>query len=222
MKPLLRFAVRLLPMVLLMGGCVHPAGRAGEGAPSEPAPAAGGILSQPKYSGIDHQTQWARTPEAERPVARRISLEASDLGWEVLRAGDEETAMRRFNQAWTLCEENPEALWGMGIVQVERAKALGVVRTGEEVAQMRTLLDSAVSLVDEAITLGEPDPDPSLLHDAALQRINRGSLRRSGGDEGGTSDFDAADSLLSRAEAVSDHPKLAEVRRTLEAARAGG
>lgn len=38
-------------------------------------------------------------------------------GWQFLRKGDAETAMKRFNQAWLLDNKNGTALWGMAAIQ---------------------------------------------------------------------------------------------------------
>jgi Tfp pilus assembly protein PilF len=43
-------------------------------------------------------------------------------GWQYLRGGDADDAMRRFNQAWLLDKTNGTALWGMAAVEADKEK----------------------------------------------------------------------------------------------------
>lgn len=47
---------------------------------------------------------------------KKGASEIAMRGWQLLRQGDQATAMRRFNQAWLLDSANGKALWGMGAI----------------------------------------------------------------------------------------------------------
>ena len=182
----------------------------------------GGLLSEPKYSGTDHRTQWSLAGPGEREDLSQASRHASGRGWRLLRSGDPETAMRRFNQAWTLDETNPEALWGMAIVQQERAAGLGPAQEPADRAERTRLVDSSLSLLREAIAADEPDPAPPLLSDAVRLLTQRARVRRAAGAAGADEDLAEADRLLTRAEAAGDHPQLREDRAELQTLQDAG
>jgi tetratricopeptide (TPR) repeat protein len=46
----------------------------------------------------------------------KAAADASNRGWQLLRQGNFNDAMRRFNQAWLLDSSNGHALWGMAAV----------------------------------------------------------------------------------------------------------
>ncbi|MEO0586889.1 MAG: hypothetical protein AAF078_04535, partial [Planctomycetota bacterium] len=126
-----------------------------------------------------------------------------------LERGDVETAIKRFNQAWSMHPDNASALWGMAIVQTLRAQSLEPTDD-----QTLTRMNSAVELIAEAIAL--PEPDASMLTDAAWIVATRGGLRRFRrvGLEG--QDFAAAEDLLQQAEAWEKHPRIYEIWAALE------
>ncbi|MDR2165844.1 MAG: tetratricopeptide repeat protein [Zoogloeaceae bacterium] len=62
---------------------------------------------------IDNQLQGDRKKGAEYIAGR---------GWQFLRQGKPEDAMRRFNQAWLLDHTNGNALWGMAVLQANSGK----------------------------------------------------------------------------------------------------
>src|ERR1700733_15555312 len=52
----------------------------------------------------------------------KASMDMAMRGWQFLAAGDFDTAMRRFNQAWLLDHSNGTALWGMGAYEAHSGK----------------------------------------------------------------------------------------------------
>ena len=50
------------------------------------------------------------------------SRTSSDAGWEAFNRGEYSLAMSRFNQAWLLDENNPQAYWGFGLVLLRKQK----------------------------------------------------------------------------------------------------
>lgn len=54
-------------------------------------------------------------------------VEASDffakMGWEYLAEGNKNLAIHRFNLAWLLDNENPDAFWGLGVVEYQSGSA---------------------------------------------------------------------------------------------------
>ena len=50
------------------------------------------------------------------------------VGWNLYYEGDKPTAIKRFNQAWMLDENNQNALWGFAVISRERGKIASAVR----------------------------------------------------------------------------------------------
>ncbi|NQY31681.1 MAG: hypothetical protein HRT56_00740 [Coraliomargarita sp.] len=50
------------------------------------------------------------------------SKDAAARGWKAYYGGDLETAIMRFNQAWLFDQSNPEAYWGFGLIEGQRAR----------------------------------------------------------------------------------------------------
>ncbi len=69
----------------------------------------------PMYGGQD---------KSHIPPNKINSQNAADLGWEYLMKGDVDTAIKRFNQSWMFNPNNVDALWGFGIVTLQRANIL--------------------------------------------------------------------------------------------------
>lgn len=158
------------------------------------------INELPKYGNDpDYEPIWARTPAGERKATIEDSKHCSMRGWEYLRSGDVSTAIKRFNQAWTLYPENHETLWGMAMVLLERAKK-------QEGELLEKTLIEAVALIDEA--RGLDAKNPPLLTDAALLYASRGGLLRSLGDKRANEDFSTSEKLLRGAESISPHPQI--------------
>lgn len=53
---------------------------------------------------------------------KKAAEDVSARGWQLLRRGNIPDAMRRFNQAWLIDNENGNALWGMAAVQAGAGK----------------------------------------------------------------------------------------------------
>lgn len=80
---------------------------------------------------------------------------ASDIamrGWQILRQGDQATAMRRFNQAWLLDIKNGKALWGMASAWAMQGRSLGALALFLEAKQY--VGDDVDFSADYARTLG--------------------------------------------------------------------
>jgi hypothetical protein len=65
-------------------------------------------------TGMDKQYQGDRRKASQGLAAR---------GWQALRQGKSDEAMRSFNQAWLLDNANGNALWGMAQIQANRGQA---------------------------------------------------------------------------------------------------
>ena len=171
----------------------------------------------PKYGDPTRQTIWDRSAESERPRLIEQSRHASDRGWRFMLDGDISTATKRFNQAWLLHSANVNALHGLAVVSLERAKS--DQEAGDLESRMEWL-DRAVALAEEAVEL---DPrNPPLLTDAALIHVNRGDLptgRSPDGAEKASQDLDRAEALLRRARAEAEHPLIYRTWAALETVR---
>lgn len=66
----------------------------------------------PMYGG-QHDPSVERNPDFSKDAAKR--------GWKAYYEADIDTAIKRFNQAWTFDRENPEVYWGFGLVMGKRA-----------------------------------------------------------------------------------------------------
>lgn len=84
----------------------------------------------PKYGGLP-KTDWQKAADAKFLAATdeeyhgdrsKASMDTAARGWQYLRGGDFEDAMRRFNQAWLLNNRNGIALWGMAAVEASWGK----------------------------------------------------------------------------------------------------
>ncbi|MGD9873048.1 MAG: tetratricopeptide repeat protein [Kiritimatiellia bacterium] len=86
------------------------------------------INERPMYEGMvkTPQQQQADKELIETVLEKCGSLEvasreAAKLGWQFYYQNDFSTAMKRFNQAWLLNSNNPEAFWGFGLIIGQRA-----------------------------------------------------------------------------------------------------
>jgi tetratricopeptide (TPR) repeat protein len=84
----------------------------------------------PKYGNLP-KADWQKaaddayitaTDEEYHGDREKASMDTAMRGWQYLAGGDLEDAMRRFNQAWLLNNENGIALWGMAAVETEWEK----------------------------------------------------------------------------------------------------
>ncbi|MCX5734573.1 MAG: tetratricopeptide repeat protein [candidate division NC10 bacterium] len=62
----------------------------------------------------------AAVDEQYKGNRKSASKEIAERGWQFLRQGKTDDAMRRFNQAWLLDGSNGQALWGMAVIQGNR------------------------------------------------------------------------------------------------------
>ena len=53
---------------------------------------------------------------------KKASTDMAMRGWQYLKQGDPDDAMRRFNQAWLLDKNNGTALWGMAAIEADKEK----------------------------------------------------------------------------------------------------
>jgi len=83
---------------------------------------------------------------------KKASGELADMGWQFLRQGKVDDAMRRFNQAWLLDHANGRALWGMANIQggtKDPASALKLY------VEAQALMERDIDfLVDQTRTIG--------------------------------------------------------------------
>jgi tetratricopeptide (TPR) repeat protein len=62
------------------------------------------------------------TDEEYHGDRKQASADTAMRGWQYLREGDPDDAMRRFNQAWLLDSANGTALWGMAAIEADAGK----------------------------------------------------------------------------------------------------
>lgn len=167
---------------------------------------------KPKYGIPGYETKWQRTPEKARRVAKDVSGDTDQKGWEALHRGDTDTAMKRFNQAWTLWDENPLPLWGMGLTVFERTRASDAT----DIDAVLAGFDQSVALIEEARTL--TDEQAPMLTDLALVYANRGGFRAHAGRPGAEDDYSAAGATLDKAEEINGgpHSQIELTREALE------
>lgn len=158
---------------------------------------------RPKYGDAHYETLWSRTPADQQAGLESSSIDASKRGWSLLLQGDFPTAMKRFNQAWTLHPQNANALWGMAIVRYEQIKHHGGQRRA---AADLSEMDEAVLLIEEAIAL--PTPEASLINDTAMLVMTRGGMRKWLAVDGSVADFARAETLLQRAGSQGVNPLI--------------
>jgi len=174
-----------------------------------------GYESVPKYGDPGYQTISSKLASDEaRAKFAGHSRHAAGRGWEFLLKGDLETAIRRFNQSWSMDPTNASALWGMAIVQYERSRQLNDTRPTPRSLE---LVNQAVALIEEAAA--QPSPEASLLNDNAMILTTRGAMRQTLESQEPSADYDRAETLLRRAEAMAAHPLVYENWATLEARR---
>jgi len=107
-------------------------------------------------AGIDEQYKGDRKKAAQDAIRH---------GWQSLRQGNSQEAMRRFNQTWLIDEGNAEALWGMGAVLGGNGKSAESLKLFKEAEP--GLRDDIDFEVDYALALGSAAVDAK--DEAALQ-----------------------------------------------------
>lgn len=132
----------------------------------------------PKYGGGPRdEAQLASDEEFIKTIAGLYSgnraKAAEDFaitGWNYLRKGESQDAMRRFNQAWLLDKSNGSALWGMAAIV---GGALNTVEALKLFAEAERTLGGDIHFsADYAMTLGVAGADShndALLKDAFVR-----------------------------------------------------
>ena len=123
---------------------------------------------------------------------------AAQLGWEYLMNGDFDTAIKRFNQAWMFNHNNVDALWGFGMITLQRAKQYNEKPLNNLKESVR-FLEMARSLAPEELRLSV---------DLALSYIFLGNeLKKESMDY--EEEFTKAQKLLEKAKAIrQDYPMI--------------
>jgi tetratricopeptide (TPR) repeat protein len=109
-------------------------------------------------SGMDEEYHGGRKKAASFMAMR---------GWQYLKGGDPDDAMRRFNQAWLLENKNGTALWGMAAVEADKGKYDDSIKLFAEA--QKSVSNEINFLVDYARTVGTAavaQNDDRLLKDA--------------------------------------------------------
>jgi tetratricopeptide (TPR) repeat protein len=87
----------------------------------------------PMYGG-QKDSAVEKNPELSRDAAQRA--------WKAYYAGDFDTAIMRFNQAWMFDRDNPEVYWGFGLVMGQRASSEDTQKNLEEsIRQLSVAVD---------------------------------------------------------------------------------
>lgn len=175
-------AAWLLILPLLLAGCVTVA----EKEALEALP----MYGQPEQVRSDYLRREdaafvRQTGYRYRGDLQRASREWSRQGFETLRLGDPDGAMRRFNQSWLLDADNYQAYWGFAQVLVLR----------EQPAKALPHLQNALRLIDD------PYQKPALLSD--LGTVYSLRAERVGPDESAVL-FDRANTRFAEAVALDD------------------
>ena len=84
----------------------------------------------------------------------------ANIGWSYLSKGDWQTAMKRFNQAWLLNPQNPQAYWGFGSILNQQRKFDEAIKMSEKALQLdpqnyRLMSDLAFTYGNKARTVIE-------------------------------------------------------------------
>lgn len=78
------------------------------------------VNTLPMYGGMDKTESINEFKKTLGDQRFADSKHAVELGWQYYNKKDFDTAMKRFNQAWMLDQENPDVYWGFGIVSAEK------------------------------------------------------------------------------------------------------
>ena len=110
---------------LLMGCLWRPA------APLAAQPATSSAINLlPRYGNAPKSAQLLRADAAflafcdkSFPTRKAAVAHVAARGWDFLRAGEVNTAIKRFNQAWLLDSTHAGAYWGFGAIMGQRQQA---------------------------------------------------------------------------------------------------
>jgi tetratricopeptide (TPR) repeat protein len=81
-----------------------------------------GLLPKPDWQKASDEAFIKATDEEYHGDRKKASADTAVRGWQYLAEGDYVTAMRRFNQAWLLDNNNGTALWGMAAFEASSGK----------------------------------------------------------------------------------------------------
>ena len=131
-----RNAIGSLLLILAIAGCAGTTPRtSGQGSPDQ----------LPMYGGLDRQSNPQLKAADEQFIANMVrdfgsrekGSEASvEQGIRYYKRDDYVSAMRRFNQAWLLNPNNPDAFWGFAVVYHDK----------EQIREAKEMIDRALSL----------------------------------------------------------------------------
>lgn len=118
--------------------------------PDNTLPMYGGIPATGRYQEVDRKfiEEVIRLAGSREKASER----AVQLGWQHFYKGEHDMAMKRFNQAWLLVPDNPDAFWGFGIVMGSRGKYDESIKMFERSRALapqnaRMLTDFALSVI---------------------------------------------------------------------------
>lgn len=136
--------------------------------------------TQPMYGGVPRSACYQAADEAfladmtrQFGSREKAAENAAQLGWQYFYRGDRDTAIKRFNQAWLLVPESPDAFWGFGVVMGSRGKYDESITLFERSRALspknsRMLVDFAFSLIWK-VSNGSKSPSE---RDAAFARAH--------------------------------------------------
>ena len=129
----------------------------------------------PKYGNLP-KTDWQiaadasfikATDEEYHGDRNKASADTTARGWQYLVQGDPEDAMRRFNQAWLLNNNNGVALWGMAAIQADSEKFDESLKLFAEAEKfLATDINFSVDYARAVSVAGVKQKDDALLKDA--------------------------------------------------------
>jgi len=73
-------------------------------------------LPESKIKRQAADSSFIKTVLKECKTLDSCSRQASNRGWQFYASGDFITSIKRFNQAWLLSNQNPDAYWGMAMI----------------------------------------------------------------------------------------------------------
>jgi tetratricopeptide (TPR) repeat protein len=98
---------------------------------------------------------------------KKASMDMAMRGWQYLREGDFDVAMRRFNQAWLLNKNNGTALWGMAAIEASSGKFDESLKLFAEAEQfVGSDINFSVDYAKAVGIAGAAQKDDALLKDA--------------------------------------------------------
>jgi tetratricopeptide (TPR) repeat protein len=132
-----------------------------------------GLLPKPKWQMKADANFISAMDDEYHGDRAKASAAMSARGWQYLQSGDDDTAMRRFNQAWLLDSTNGVALWGMAAVEANAGKFDESLKLFAEAEKSQSdVLNFSVDYAKSIGMAGVARRDEVLLNDA-LGRFER-------------------------------------------------